>query len=62
MVFGVRIPVHRPGISPNYYLELEMYIIHRNINLIGELSSRAHFKGNFILIKNKIGNKVARVL
>ena len=26
-----------------------------NINFIGELSSRAHFKGNFMLIKNQIG-------
>ena len=31
---------------------LKITIIHGNINLIGELSSRAHFKGNFILIKN----------
>ena len=26
-----------------------------NINFIGELSSRAHFKGNFMQIKNQIG-------
>ena len=34
---------------------LKITIIHGNVNFIGECSSMAHFKGNFIQIKNQIG-------
>ena len=34
---------------------LKITIIHGNVNFIRECSSRAHFKGNFMQIKNQIG-------
>ena len=39
-------------VQANSFKNKRFTIIDRNVNFVGEVSSRAHFKDNFILIKD----------
>ena len=43
------------GLKFPEYVKIPIIVIQRNVNFVGKLSSCAHFKDNFMLIKNLIG-------
>ena len=54
--------VHFPPVHLTSGTKIQDGHLQRNVNLVRELSSRAHFKDNFMLIKNWIGTMPLKFL